>query len=104
MFVKRSLRDRLACWVGFVGKTLLCLLQLLNSFLKVCLPTSFAAVLRLFYKLEKTLYFLVQLIPLKQNPHFLQLGQNNYVKEDVLFSQKCVQLPQNPIEAVDQYI
>ena len=51
MFVKMSLRDRLACLVAFVGMTLLCLLQLHNCFFKVCLPTPFAAVLKFFLPL-----------------------------------------------------
>ena len=62
MFVKMSLRDRLICSAGFVGMTLLALLFLLppvllrlpslNCFLRVCLPTLFAAVLELFLPLR----------------------------------------------------
>ena len=61
MFVKMSLRDRLICFADFVGMTLLALLFLLppvllrlrspNSFLRVCLPTFFAAVLIFFLPL-----------------------------------------------------
>ena len=56
MFVKVSLRDKLICFADFVGMTLLAcrtpmapflfLLPLPNYFLKVCLPTLFAAVLK----------------------------------------------------------
>ena len=48
MFVKMSVRDRLVCFADFVGMILLAVLFLLplpNCFLKVCLPTLFAAVL-----------------------------------------------------------
>ena len=68
MFVKMSLRDRLDCLVVFVGMILLCLLLLLavlpyassllrlpspspNCFLSVCLPTLFAADLKVFLPL-----------------------------------------------------
>ena len=49
-----SLRDRLICFADFVGMNLLAVLFLLplsNCFLKVCLPTLFAAVLKLFLPL-----------------------------------------------------
>ena len=51
MFVKMSFRDRVICFADFVGMTVLevvFLLPLPNCFLKVCLPTLFAAVLKLF--------------------------------------------------------
>ena len=58
MFVKISLRDRLICFADFAGMTLLALFFLLplvllrlsspKCFLKVCLPTLFAAVLIVF--------------------------------------------------------
>ena len=54
MFVKMSLRDRLNSSEDFVAKTLLALrfvLPLPNCFLKVCLPTLFAAVLIFFLPL-----------------------------------------------------
>ena len=61
MFVKMSLRDRLICLAAFVGEILLELRFLLptvrlrlpspNCFLKVCLPTLFAAVLIFFLPL-----------------------------------------------------
>ena len=54
MFVKMSLRDRLICFADFVGMTLLSVLFLLplpNCFLRVCLPTLFAAVLIFFLPL-----------------------------------------------------
>ena len=61
MFVKMSLRDRLICFADFVGMTLLAVLFLLppvllrlpppNCFLKVCLPTLFAADLIFFLPL-----------------------------------------------------
>ena len=68
VFVKMSLRDRLICFAVFVGMTLLALIFLLppcrpptdpfplrlpspNCFLKVCLPTLFAAVLIFFLPL-----------------------------------------------------
>ena len=63
MFVKMILRDRLICFADFVGMTLLAVLFLLppvrlrlrcpspNCFLKVCLPTLFAAVLIFFLPL-----------------------------------------------------
>ena len=68
MFVKMSLRERLICFADVVGMTLLALLFLLppcrtptalfhlrlpspNCFLKVCLPTLFAAVLIFFLPL-----------------------------------------------------
>ena len=61
MFVKKSLRDRVICFADFVGMTLLALFFLLppvllrlpspNCFLKVCLPTLFAAVLIFFLPL-----------------------------------------------------
>ena len=54
-FVKMSLRDRLICFAGFVGMTLLALrflwLPKPNCFLRVCLPTLFAAVLKFFLPL-----------------------------------------------------
>ena len=56
MFVKISLRERLVCFEDFVGMNLLAcrtptapflfLLPLPNCFLRVCLPTLFAAVLK----------------------------------------------------------
>ena len=54
MFVKMSLRDRMICVADFVGMTLLAVLFLLtlpNCFLRVCLPTLFAAVLKFFLPL-----------------------------------------------------
>ena len=54
MFVKLCVLDRLVCFAGFVGMTafaLLFLLPLPNCFLRVCLPTLFAAVLILFLPL-----------------------------------------------------
>ena len=51
MFVKMSLRDLLICFADSVGMILLAVLFLLplpNCFLKVCLPTLFAAVLKFF--------------------------------------------------------
>ena len=61
MFVTMSLRDRLICFADFVGMTLLALFFLLppvllqlpspNCFLRVCLPTLFAAVLKFFLPL-----------------------------------------------------
>ena len=54
MFVEMSLRDRLICCADFVGMTLLALrflLPLPNCFLKVCLPTLFAAALIFFLPL-----------------------------------------------------
>ena len=47
--VKTSLRDRLICFADFVGMTLLAvlfLLPLLTCFVRVCLPTLFAAVFK----------------------------------------------------------
>ena len=58
MLVKMSLRDRLDCLVDFVGMIFLCLLAVLlrlpspNCFLRVCLPTFFAAVLIFFLPLK----------------------------------------------------
>ena len=49
-----SPRDRLICFADFVGMTLLAVLLLLplpNCFLRVCLPTLFAAVLIFFLPL-----------------------------------------------------
>ena len=54
MFVKMTLRDTLICFVDFVGMTLLAVLFLLpspNCFFRVCFPTLFAAVLKLFLPL-----------------------------------------------------
>ena len=54
MFVKMSLRHRLICFADFYGITLLAvffLLPLPNCFLKFCLPTLFAAVLKFFLPL-----------------------------------------------------
>ena len=54
MFVEMSLGDRLVCFADFLGMTLLAFLILLplpNSFLRVCLPTLFAAVLKFFLPL-----------------------------------------------------
>ena len=54
MFVKMSPRDRLISFEDFIRLTLLAvffLLPLLNCFLKVCLPTLFAAVLKFFLPL-----------------------------------------------------
>ena len=62
MFVKMPLRDRLICFADFVGMTLLALRFLLppvqlrlpspNCFLRVCLPTLFAAVSKFFLPLR----------------------------------------------------
>ena len=67
LFVKISLRDRLICFAHFVGMTLLAclmpmgvlrsLLPLRNCFLKVCLPTLFAAVLKFFLPLTTCAVF-----------------------------------------------
>ena len=49
-----SLRDRLVCFADFVGITLVALFFLLplpNCFLRVCLPTLSAAVLKFFLPL-----------------------------------------------------
>ena len=54
MFVKMSLRDRLDCLVDFVGMILLPVFFLLpspNCFFRVCFPTIFAAVLKIFLPL-----------------------------------------------------
>ena len=61
MFVKLSLRNRLICSADFIGMTLIALFFLLhpvrlrlpslNCFLRVCLPTLFAAVLKFFLPL-----------------------------------------------------
>ena len=54
MCVKMSFHDRLICFADFVGMTLLAVLFLLplpNCFLRVCLPTLFADVLKLFLTL-----------------------------------------------------
>ena len=61
MFVEMSLRDRLVCFADSVGMNLLAcrtpmapilfLLPLPNCFLRVCLPTLFAAVLKFFLPL-----------------------------------------------------
>ena len=51
MLLKMSLRDHLICFGDFAGMTLLAvffLLPLPNCFLRVCLPTLFAAVLKFF--------------------------------------------------------
>ena len=53
-FVEMSLCDQLICFAGFVGMTLLAVLFQLppsDSFLSVCLPTLFAAVLKFFLPL-----------------------------------------------------
>ena len=69
MFVKMSLRDRLDCLVHCVGMIFLCLPPLIclfpvrlrlpcpssNCFLRVCLPTLFAAVLKFFLPLTTSL-------------------------------------------------
>ena len=46
MFVKMSLRDRLAFLLDFVELTLLCVLLLPNCFLNAWLPTLFAPLLK----------------------------------------------------------
>ena len=46
-----SIRDRLDCLADFVGMILLCLLPLPNCFIRVCFPTLFAAVLKIFLPL-----------------------------------------------------
>ena len=54
MFVKTSLRDRLICFVDFVGMILLAVFFLFpspNGFFRVCFPTLFAAVLKFFLPL-----------------------------------------------------
>ena len=54
MFVKLSLRDQLVCFAEYVGKILhavVFLLPLHNFFLRVCLPTTFTAVLIFFLPL-----------------------------------------------------
>ena len=55
MFAEMSLRDRLICFADFAGMTLLALrflrLPSPNCFLRVCLPTLFAAVLKFFLPL-----------------------------------------------------
>ena len=48
MLVEMSLRDRLVCLVDFVGMTLLCSLPLPECSLRLCVPTLFAALLKLF--------------------------------------------------------
>ena len=75
-----SLRDRLFCLADFVGTTLLALLFLLplpNCFLRVCLPTLFAAVLKFFYQ-QQHLQFLAQQIPSSQHPRVLRRGRCIY--------------------------
>ena len=54
MFVRRSPRDRLVCLAEFVGINLLAVLLLLpmtKCFLRVCLPTLIAALLKFFLPL-----------------------------------------------------
>ena len=60
IFVKISLRDRLTCFADFVRLTLLAvffLLPLPSCFLKVCLPTLFAAPLVFFLPLTTSAIF-----------------------------------------------
>ena len=54
MFVKKSLCDQLVCLIVFVGMTVLCQVPLPNCFLNVCLPTLFAALLKLFRPLTSS--------------------------------------------------
>ena len=51
-----SLRDRLTFFVGMTLLAVLFLLPLPNCFLKVCLPTLFAAVLKFFLRLTTSAY------------------------------------------------
>ena len=48
MFVKMPLRGRLDRSVDFAGMIFLCLLRLPNCFFRVCFPTLFAAVFKVF--------------------------------------------------------
>ena len=54
-----SLRDLLICFENFVGMSLLALFFLLplpNCFLKVCLPTLFATILKFFLPLTTSVF------------------------------------------------
>ena len=103
MFVKRSLRDRLIFFAVFVGLTLLALRFLLppclpyasslpptvplrlrlpspNCFLKVCLPTLFAAVLIFFLPIPTS--------AISGSVKFQQVGTYAFRSWDDIFTQK----------------
>ena len=93
MFVKRSLREELDCLITFFGIRFLCLLPVINRFLKICLSTLFAALLNLF-------------LPIRSNhhPQVLQSGLPIYVRKELLLSQKLVQVHRILFHAIDQYL
>ena len=104
MFVKMSLRDRLICFADFVGMTLLALrflwLPSPNCFLRVCLPTLFAAVLKFFLPLTTSAISGTA----SQHLRVLQLGRYIYAKMELQFSQQLVQVHQIPVHVVDQHL
>ena len=108
MFVKTSLRDQLVVWptLDCVVMTFLAvffLLQLPNCFLKVCLPTLFAAVLKYFLPLTISAFSGVA-DSNKSAPTRFAAGTIYILKNGVVVVAKLVHFQQIPVQVVDQYI
>ena len=111
MFVKMSLRDRLICFADFVGMTLFALRFLLppvrlrlpppNYFLKVSLPTLFAAVLIFFLPLTNSA---IHGTAKSKHLSVLQLGRYIEAKMKLQFSQYLVQVHRILVPVVDQHL
>ena len=97
-----SLRDGLVCYAEFVGKTLLAVPFLLpqpNSFLRLCLPTFCAFVVR-FFRAQTT--SAISGVATSQHLRFLQLGGCIYAKIELRYYHLLVQVHQMSVHVVDQ--
>ena len=111
MFVKMSFRDRLICFADLVGMTLpgcrtplapfLFLLPLPNGFLRVCLPTHFAAVLIIFLRLTTSAFSGTansKSAPTRFAAETIYLRRNGIAVLPIT----CASAP-NPVHVVDQH-
>ena len=101
-----SLRDRLICFAYFVGMTVLAvffLLPLPNCSLKICLPTLFAAVLKLFLPLTTSVISGAANSNMSAPTRFAA-GTMYLRKMELQFSQQLVQVHRIPVHVVDQYL
>ena len=106
MLVEMCPRDRLICFADFVGMTLLALLFLLplpTCFLRVCLPTPFAAVLKFFLPVTTSANS-GRANSNKSAPTRLAAGTIYLRKTELQFSPKLVQVNRIPVQVVKQQL
>ena len=113
MFVKLSLHDRLICFADLVGMTLFALrflqppihlrLPSSNSFLKVCLPTLFAAVLIFFLPLKTSAISGTANLN-KSTPTRFVAGTIYLRKKGIAVPQLVVEVHRILVHVVDQHL